>query len=886
MEFQDNWLASGRFNWNAGYGLASVCELSYRDPRQAANVASKLWGMKATGLRGGNTEAIVVEGERSVVVGFRGTAGLSDWMRNIDVGPRHSEAMRGRIHSGFLGAYLDAADLVQRALQGTEGKALWFTGHSLGGAIAVIAAAEYLAHRPSNIVTFGQPRMMKSDARAFMRTNFGDSYIRVVNDNDIVSRIPPNYGHTGQLMHFDFAGSLRRITEVLDDGDGGPPPLTEAQFNDLQSRLETLNDRETLGPSERELALEGIIPGVPAHRIQAYVQLMRTQARRNSSSGASEALASIRASRQSEPLAEALVGVENIGSRAAERYPAILRLIDTDWVAPPSLIVQSRFSNIATVLVTQEGLSELENDAAVGSVELSRDATGLKDLDKSVPFVGGDAVQRPPLNERGDGALVGIIDTGVDILHDAFLDAQGNSRILAIWDQTVTDKARTPNTLDPAAFTQTYGRVFLRSDIVQFQADQASGAPSHPSQMRDPDGHGTHVAGIAVGRASGSMADGMAPAAGVVCVIASVRQKPGDPPSLGYSMSHVDALAFLKRVSEGGTVVAEESKPMAVNVSLGMNAGAHDGTTTLETAFDGITGGGRIPGFVIVKSAGNERGHGGHARVSAFNGGIMPLEWESSTRFRNEDYFEGWFDGLDDMAFRVVDPDGNKSNQVTAQNPTVVELLGGNLIRLSLTENHPDNGCNRITLTVSADQTAIQNGVWTLEVEGRRIVSADGTLNIWLERNDDRPVRFKVEDPEMTLSIPGTARSVVCVGGSSASMPLRLLGASSWGLTRDGRAKPDLCAPGHHIVSARSGSGPTDTIAYPGTSMAAPHVTGALALVLSAQTKSGLPLSNAVQLQTALAKTVKGLPSGHNVGAGFGVLDAHALYGELVKPGA
>jgi len=178
MEFQDNWLASSTFSWDAGYGLASVCELSYRDPRQAANLASKLWGMKATGLRGGNTEAIVVEGERSVVVGFRGTAGLSDWVRNIDVGPRQNDAMRGRIHSGFLRAYLDAADLVQRALQGTEGKALWFTGHSLGGAIAVIAAAEHLAHRPSNIVTFGQPRMMKSDARSFMRTNFGGSYIR------------------------------------------------------------------------------------------------------------------------------------------------------------------------------------------------------------------------------------------------------------------------------------------------------------------------------------------------------------------------------------------------------------------------------------------------------------------------------------------------------------------------------------------------------------------------------------------------------------------------------------------------------------------------------------------------------------------------------------
>ena len=55
-----------------------------------------------------------------------------------------------------------------------------------------------------------------------------------------------------------------------------------------------------------------------------------------------------------------------------------------------------------------------------------------------------------------------------------------------------------------------------------------------------------------------------------------------------------------------------------------------------------------------------------------------------------------------------------------------------------------------------------------------------------------------------------------------------------------------------------------------------------LTVVLSAQAKAGIPISNAMQLQTALARTVRGLPNGHNVGAGFGALDARALFDLLV----
>ncbi|WP_162164315.1 S8 family serine peptidase [Roseivivax isoporae] len=890
MEVRDDWLAGGHFSWDAGYALASACKLAYRPPRAAAQVIGEVWGMSPRTFERRATTGFVAIGERAAVLAFRGTDGFADWLGNLDLDPVAEPGLGGRVHSGFVAAYQAVAADVAEALSGIGERTLWITGHSLGGALAVIAAGAQIAHRPAGLVTFGQPRMLKPDARDFVDRTFGNAYLRIVNDDDIVARIPPNYGHTGSLLHFDFTGSLLEAGEALDSGADGPPPLSDAEFQRLQDTARMLDAVATEGAAD--VAVEGLIPGLPAHRIDAYVNLMRQQARRQPATGAAEAMESLRDAGPAAPRAGARGGGLESGiagiagaarpARPVARQPVLVRLRGSDWKEPAGLVVQSRFGMFATAMASAEDLQALAGDPGVVAVELSRDPSGLTELDRSVPFVRGDEVQRPPLDERGAGALVGVIDTGIDILHDAFLDAHGTSRILAIWDQRATDPARTPHALAPGAFGQDYGTLHLAADIARFRADAAAGMPSHPAALRDPQGHGSHVAGIAAGRAVGGMADGMAPEAAIVCVIAAVRQGPDDPPSLGYSFSHVDALAFLRRVADGGTPVLDDARPLAVNVSLGMNAGAHDGTTTLEAAFDGITGGGRDPGIVIVKSAGNERGNGGHARVSVFQGGILPLEWDSSSRFRDEDYLEGWFDGLDDIAFQVVDPAGTRGTVVDFANPRATDHLGGNEVRVALTQMHPDNGDNRLTVTIRAGTSAIQPGTWTLEAEGRRIVSADGMVHVWIERTGTRAVRFRVEDPEMTLSVPGTARTVVCVGASDAAIPLRLLGASSWGLTRDGRAKPDLCAPGHGIVSVRAGAGPRDTVALPGTSMAAPHVTGALALVLSAQARRGLPLSNAMQLQTALARTVRGLPSRHNVGAGFGVLDARALFDLLV----
>src|SRR5262245_20340797 len=93
---------------------------------------------------------------------------------------------------------------------------------------------------------------------------------------------------------------------------------------------------------------------------------------------------------------------------------------------------------------------------------------------------------------------------------------------------------------------------------------------------------------------------------------------------------------------------ASRWSPMSV---LGMNAGAHDGSSLLELAFDLFSGGGRDPGYIIVKSAGNEFAQDGHASVQAFQGGVTPIEWTTEAAPRREDYLEFWFRSSDDLIF-------------------------------------------------------------------------------------------------------------------------------------------------------------------------------------------------------------------------------------------
>lgn len=872
-------LENDTFSWQAALSLAFASKLAYEPSGTVESIALQNWGFRQhVILDRGDTQGFIAIADRVALIAFRGTESLGDWIGNLQVIPERRPF--GLVHSGFMAAYrLVDADVRVALSQNIGNRKLWLTGHSLGGALATIAAAElHGAANVAGIHTYGQPRLGDAMMRTFYNANYQDRLWRFVNDRDLVTRVPPGYEHAGRLVHFDEDGNVKVPVTEAAAVTAEPPPYTEAQYEELRAEIRKHQlALRSQGRSEREAVLdrtvEGLFPSLSDHRLERYIAIIQRQTGSISVDSALAAELSIRAADEALEAAGGPVARR----RRDQAVPVLIRLKQVGWKPPPGLDIESRIGNLLSARGNADVVRQLEVDPDIDRIEFSRE-TGRPELVQSVPFVGGDVVHRPPLAERGDQALVGLIDSGIDVLHEAFRDEQSRTRILAVWNQR-DNTGPSPNTRDSAHFPQTAGTLYLASDIADFIA----GLRPTPPALRDPDLHGTHVASIAAGRAARSLPDGMAPDAGIVVVIPKMKTNPGDPFSVGYSSSHFEALAFLKAVADGGTVVSAARRPMAVNVSLGMNAGAHDGSSLLEASFDAISNQGRVPGFVIVKSAGNERGFGGHARLQAING-VLPVEWESDQRFRFQDYFEVWYQAFDELEFTLIDPAGNTSASVSRTNKDVSQTLGSNLCHLVLEELCKDNGDSRLTFTISPATAPIQGGKWKLNILGAQVRSRFPQVDIWVERDDSsRAVRFIPEVPETTLSIPGTANTVVTVAACHSTAPLQPLPESSFGPTRKGLPKPDIAAPGFNIVAAKGADADLRaTIAMSGTSMAAPHVTGALALVLSSRHKKpGLPQYNARQLLAAVTRTAKfsGL---HSPSVGHGLLDADALYRLLV----
>ncbi|MGE5602022.1 MAG: S8 family serine peptidase [Nitrososphaerales archaeon] len=570
----------------------------------------------------------------------------------------------------------------------------------------------------------------------------------------------------------------------------------------------------------------------------------------------------------------------------------LIRLRDPGrFVAPEGFEKLSQIGNIISGRGTVEALEALQTDPNVLGIEASRPANTRETAAPAAPaalgragasstvipyplnFVRASAILQAVPAETGDHALVAILDAGIDVLHQAFRDDAGACRIVEVWDQT-DPTGPGPSSWYPG-LSASYGTVHTAAQIATYIA--ANGVPASLGRGNP---HGTHVASIAAGRPLGTVAagastgfsGGVAPGARIVVVVTKTDVGPDDPFSLGYSTSHCDALAYVRAVAD------RLNLPLAVNVSQGMNAGAHDGTSLLEAAFDEFTGGGRDPGVVVVKAAGNERTFAGHAQITMGSNMLETLTWQSKDLPRTQDVFELWFEACDEFRFTVIDPKGERVGPVTwAATDLAASLQTGNQVALTYTRYHHDNGDSRLLLTLDIGTgSQITGGEWSLEIESG-VVRSDGVIDAWVERNNSRPVVFTSHPQEQsTLTIPGTARTVIAVGAVTAALPLWTPNFTSFGPTRDRRQKPEVVAPGVNIVGADARTG-TGCRVDSGTSMAAPHVTGAIALLFSRLSKQGSRLPNAAQIRAALTQQTQNFTGRFTPGGGYGVIDVQAL---------
>jgi hypothetical protein len=217
-------LTAERFSRATALSLSQLSALAYEDPDVIRKVIED-GGMKLAWFENEetDTQAFVAWDDEVSVLVFRGTAEAKDWLTdlNADKVPygSHSAAVlpfiaTTYVHEGFWKAWCSVRDEILDyfvRIYAQERKIL-VTGHSLGGALALIAAHQLsieMRHRGSvRLYTFGQPRVLNE-------SGVGEAnllllgYHRFVHNNDVVARVPAwGFAHGGRLNHFDHTGRL------------------------------------------------------------------------------------------------------------------------------------------------------------------------------------------------------------------------------------------------------------------------------------------------------------------------------------------------------------------------------------------------------------------------------------------------------------------------------------------------------------------------------------------------------------------------------------------------------------------------------------------------------------------------------------------------------
>jgi triacylglycerol lipase len=193
------------------YRCAVAAGLAYLDRGELHSQAAEARFALVAAIQRGSHNALVLDDDGVRLIAFRGTDERKDWLTNLDVWFRSTSW--GRVHRGFQDAvttfWPEVDDHVRVGI--TAGRRIWLTGHSLGGALALLAAARLAANDviADRLCTFGQPAV---GGAAFCRqcgTSFGTRYIRCVNHTDAVADDLTFWRqHSGTLWYFDVDGVL------------------------------------------------------------------------------------------------------------------------------------------------------------------------------------------------------------------------------------------------------------------------------------------------------------------------------------------------------------------------------------------------------------------------------------------------------------------------------------------------------------------------------------------------------------------------------------------------------------------------------------------------------------------------------------------------------
>jgi hypothetical protein len=291
------------FDLDTAVSLAQASEAAYQSADKVAAWAKEAGFAAAKSFDSGNVQGYWCTVDDVALLAFRGTNNPGQWLRDARFFPVKYDW--GHVHVGFR----DGVGQVEGALADFDevaaaAKHVWVTGHSLGGALAVIAAArlKIKAGVSALVHTYGQPSVGLNDFAGRFGVEMPGRLWRFVNQSDIVTRVPPwPYRHTGIVKRIVRPGVLEALTVtlpaaggavVLEEATAGgtagesaaaapeagavrpqlvdvdAEPLTEEEFSRLQLQLGAAS------PDARGPALEGALPFIADHSIADYIRLL------------------------------------------------------------------------------------------------------------------------------------------------------------------------------------------------------------------------------------------------------------------------------------------------------------------------------------------------------------------------------------------------------------------------------------------------------------------------------------------------------------------------------------------------------------------------------------------------------------------------------------
>lgn len=421
----------------------------------------------------------------------------------------------------------------------------------------------------------------------------------------------------------------------------------------------------------------------------------------------------------------------------------------------------------------------------------------------------------PTLQLKGEGVLIGFLDSGIDYTNQVFRNIDGSTRIAAIWDQTVQSGS------PPEGFA--YGTEFTEKQINEALNEEN---PLAVVPSSDDTGHGTYTASLAAG--SGNPQEqflGAAPEASIAVVkLKQAKQYLRDYyfiPADAVCYQETDLMLGLKYLND---LADSLSLPLVVCITVGSNMGGHIGTLPFSYLIEGYS---TKANHITVIGTGNEA----DKRHHYFNT-ITDMADRKSVEIRVGENVSGlslelWTDIPNILSISILSPSGENTSRIPFRAGASAEVS-------FLFERTKVSIDYRLLVEKSTSELVFFRfdtpapGIWKIIIEP--LALADGQFHMWLPVTEflSGEVYFLEPDPYYTLTNPAAADSPIVVSYYNGNTDA-LSQSSGRGYTRSRRIKPDIAAPGVDVPGALPGGRFT---VRTGASAAAAVTAGAIALML------------------------------------------------------